>query len=259
MYSQSQSQYELNNALLEAAEDGSITEIQSLLDRHADIHALDGEDATPLHLASETGHHQCVELLLDRHANIHAIDVYDNRPLHFASETGHHQCVELLLDRHADINALNSDHETPLLRASFEGHHQCVEVLLDRHADPNAPGRKYHTPLHRASMNGHHQCIELLIDHGANKYLTDVRHCVPSLARSLLQPQYLACISHSNVSLSLSLRVDLSISRPSGHWHDTRTSRQDARDCSIDSRSRCVPLSLMLALSLSQSLVAEVD
>jgi len=79
-----------------------------------------------------------------------------------------------------------------------------------------------------------------------------VRHCVPSLFRSLLQPQYLACISHTNVSLSL--RVDLSIFRPSEARQDTRTSRQDARDCSIDSRSRCVPLSLMLALTLSLSL-----
>ena len=57
--SQSQSQSELNEALLEAAEHGSITEIQSLLDRHADIHALDNEDATPLHLASWEGHHRC--------------------------------------------------------------------------------------------------------------------------------------------------------------------------------------------------------
>jgi len=53
MASQSQSQSELNKALLEVAREGSITEIQSLLDRHADIHARDAEDATPLHYARQ--------------------------------------------------------------------------------------------------------------------------------------------------------------------------------------------------------------
>jgi len=81
-----------------------------------------------------------------------------------------------------------------------------------------------------------------------------VRHCVPPLSLARSCNLNILPASHTNVSLSLSLRVDLSISQPSGARQDTRTSRQDARDCSIDSRSRCVPLSLMLALSLSLSL-----
>jgi len=53
-----------------------------------------------------------------------------------------------------------------------------------------------------------------------------VRHCVPPslsllLACSLLQPQYLACISYVCRSLSLALRVDLSISQPSEARQDT--------------------------------------
>ena len=115
--------------------------------------------------------------------------------------SGDRQCVALLLDRQADADALDKNGKSPLHRASTKGHHQCVELLLDRHANVNARDVCNEAPLHRASSNGHHQCIELLIDHGADKYLTDVRHCVPSLFRSLLQPQYLACISHTNVSL----------------------------------------------------------
>jgi len=102
------------------------------------------------------------------------------------------------------------------------------------------------TPLHYASWKGRHRCIELLIDHGADKYLTDVRHCVPSLSLALATS--ISCLHLTHKCLSLSLRADLSISQPSEARQDTRTSRQEAKDCSIDSKSRCVPLSLMLAL-----------
>jgi len=78
-----------------------------------------------------------------------------------------------------------------------------------------------------------------------------VRHCVPSRSCNL----NILPASHTQMSLSLSLsrRADLAIAQPSDLRHDTRKTRQDARDCSIDSRSRCVPLSLMLALSLNLS------
>jgi len=243
MHSQSQSQSELDEALLGAAEDGSITEIQSLLDRHADIHAHGAAGATPLHLASFFGHHQCVELLLDRHADIDALNGGNETPLHYASSNGRHQCIALLLDRHADIHARNEDDDaaihfassngrhqciellldrhadvdalstmsfSPLHLASWESHHQCVELLLDRHADIHARNVFYDTPLHLASRKGHHPCIKLLIDHGADKYLTDVRHCVPSLSLLLALATSISCLHLTHKCLSLSLRVDLS-------------------------------------------------
>jgi len=84
-----------------------------------------------------------------------------------------------------------------------------------------------------------------------------VRHCVPSLLLARSSNLNILPASHTrmslSLSLSLSLRIDFSISQPSGGRQDARTSRQDTGDCSIDSRSRCVPLSLMLALSLSLS------
>ena len=99
------SQRDLDESLLDAARDGLLDEIRSLLDRHANIDTGGWpENDTPLHEASFNGHHQCVELLLDRYANVNAVD-YDNiTPLHDASRNGHHQCIELLIDRGADIS-----------------------------------------------------------------------------------------------------------------------------------------------------------
>jgi len=212
----SQTQVQLDWALRKAATLGSTTEIHSLLDRHADINALTINNYTPLHHASSNGHHQCIELLLDRHANINALTIDNYTPLHYASSHGHHQCIKLLLDRHANINALDNDNNTP---------------------------------LHLASLKGHHQCIEVLIDHCADKSLIDVRDCELSISisREILHLPFTALI----LCLSLSLSM---IQRPSGSQPNTRACRQDARDCSIDSRSRCVSLSLMHCCSLCVSL-----
>jgi len=101
-------QQQLNHALVEAAEQGSLADIQSLLDRHADINAFDCYNSqTPLHYASQNGHHQCIEILLDRQAEAN-IQGYNNiTPLHLASSIGNRQCIEILLDYGADKSLIN--------------------------------------------------------------------------------------------------------------------------------------------------------
>ena len=199
---------QLDRALLQAAEQGSLPEITSLLDRYADINAHDhlgysalhhasskghhqcvelllerrsdvhasGNENRPIHLAAWRGHRRCLELLLDGHANVDDPSTNDSTPLHLASSNGQYQCLELLLDRHADIDArMRFNKYVPLHLASSKGHHQCVEILLDRHADVDARDRYNNTPLHLASSNDHGECIEILIDRGADQSLIDVR------------------------------------------------------------------------------------
>ena len=118
MGSNREQQQELYDALVRAAEQGSLADIQSLLDQQADINALDiNTHYTPLHHASSRGHHQCVELLLDRHADVNAVGFNNITPLHCASRNGHHQCIELLIDRGADksINDVREDGRDSLL------------------------------------------------------------------------------------------------------------------------------------------------
>jgi len=94
----------LNDALFIAAEYGLLEDIQSLLDRQADVNALGANGATPLHNASSNAHHQCVALLLDRHADINAsgCTYIKYTPLHYASMRGNRRCIQILLDYGAD-------------------------------------------------------------------------------------------------------------------------------------------------------------
>ena len=101
------SQRDLDVALLKAAEEGTVDEVRSLLDRHANVNAVGFNNNTPLHHASMNGHHQCVELLLDRHADINARDYIKYTPLHLASSRGHRQCIEILLEYGADKSLIS--------------------------------------------------------------------------------------------------------------------------------------------------------
>ena len=96
------SQRDLDMALRAASREGRLDDIWSLLDRNANINAVDVNNNVPLHWASGNGHHQCIELLLDRNANINAVNFGKWTPLHLASISSHHQCIELLIDRGAD-------------------------------------------------------------------------------------------------------------------------------------------------------------
>ena len=141
---------ELNDALLAAAAQGSLADIQSLLDRQADVNARAADQSTPLHLATSNGHLQCIELLLDHRANVNARSADYSTPLHLAANNGHHQCIEPLLDRGASINARDSADDTPLHRAAKRAHNRCVELLLDRGANKllyNVCGLTLHTWL----------------------------------------------------------------------------------------------------------------
>ena len=83
----------LNDQLISAAAAGNKNEVDSLLDRGADIHANDDK---ALHWAAGRGHTATVELLLDRGADIHA---KDDEALRWAPANGHTAIVALLLKR----------------------------------------------------------------------------------------------------------------------------------------------------------------
>ncbi|XP_042218930.1 serine/threonine-protein phosphatase 6 regulatory ankyrin repeat subunit A-like isoform X2 [Homarus americanus] len=111
---------------------------------------------TPLHWASQSGHHQFVRrLILLGSPNLEAVDDNGYTPLRVAASRGHQSCVKELLSEGADPNTRDSIGRTPLYIASLLNHTLVVQQLLqDTRCDPHVLDINNNTALHAAAQGG---------------------------------------------------------------------------------------------------------
>jgi len=169
----------LNRALLEAAEEGNITDINKLLDAGANVNCSLNGDGSPLIVAARSGRQEAVQLLLERGADLNMPVSGDGNPLIMAAREGHAEIVALLLDRGANINQVVPGDENALIQASTEGHLDVVKLLVTRGADVNVrvwvehngPDSKgeWRTPLGQARKGAHAEIVTYLLSVGAKE------------------------------------------------------------------------------------------
>ena len=166
-----------DSTLLEAAQNGDIASITSLLNSGVHVNASIPGDGSPLIAAARAGHSQAVRLLLDRGADPNMAVRGDGCPLIAAAASGRADIVSLLLDRGAWIDQIVLDDEDALIRASGGGHLDVVKLLVGRGANPNArvwaeggvrrPG-EWRTPLSMALRGKHEDVAAFLRASGAH-------------------------------------------------------------------------------------------
>ena len=118
--------------LFEAAANGDLHRVRSLLDAKADVNAQRADGVTALIIASENGHRAVVRALLDARAEVNAKAGDGATALTQASQQGYREVVRMLLDAKGDVNAQRIDGVTALIIASQNGHSEVVRVLLAR-------------------------------------------------------------------------------------------------------------------------------
>ena len=161
-----------------------------LLDRNADVNALDNDYTTPLHLASSHGILEVARLLLERGATANVKNVHGQTPLHLVSQCAdlcheNSEVARLFLEIGMDVNVRDNCLGTPLHFACSHGNLETAQVLLDHGAEPNAQNADGQTPLHRVSQDSHidepddPRVAQLMLERGANVNALDQDHETP--------------------------------------------------------------------------------
>eukprot|EP00301_Raphidiophrys_heterophryoidea_P007556 c12910_g1_i2.p1 GENE.c12910_g1_i2~~c12910_g1_i2.p1 ORF type:complete len:1642 (+),score=461.47 c12910_g1_i2:343-5268(+) len=155
-------------ALHTAAQRGSLSLLELLLDNNSNPTIPDNNGTTPLHHAAARGSQNIVEKLLECGADPEAVDGHDQMPLHLAAYAGHTAVVSLLLaSRQNLIDAVTDLGESPLHLAVSNGHMGVVEVLLKH--NPNITLKRSTdgmTPLHIAVERRDYSLVSALSLHG---------------------------------------------------------------------------------------------
>lgn len=132
-----------------AARLGETERLGQLLDRDpglAGARTATGE--TPLHYAAASHQAGALELLIQRGADVRAMDDQGRTPLHVAALSPNRKLVDLLLAAGADPDAADHAGDTPLHRAARLGRGEVIRALLEAGANASATNAKSETILH---------------------------------------------------------------------------------------------------------------
>ena len=136
--------------LHEAAKEGDVAKIRTLLNKGAQVNARSKGGFTPLHDAALNGHVEAIRVLLEAGADVNARAEDGDTPLHQA--TRHVEAIRALLRAGADVNPRDKGEFTPLHFAAFWGRVEAVRALLKAGALVNAKNKYECSPVDSARM-----------------------------------------------------------------------------------------------------------
>ncbi|XP_051872424.1 IQ motif and ankyrin repeat domain-containing protein 1-like [Pristis pectinata] len=139
-----QEEQKRRNRMLEAAFEGDVDEMQSIL---KEISELDTEDGVAFDRMGQ--------VLRRRHQldMVDCTDAHGNTPLSEAAGGGHPSAIKYLIEKGADPNSKGAYGRTPLYRAAFGGHVAAVQTLLQSGADPQLHAEDGMMPAEVASTD----------------------------------------------------------------------------------------------------------
>ena len=120
----------LNNDFFYAINHNRLEEVETLIEKGADVHGLDFCGWPPLVRAAEKGNVDIAKLLVQRGADPLEGTAGQRLPTHFAAEEGHVEVLKLLLDHGVDPNLKDYLAQTALHKASRTGQERVARLLL---------------------------------------------------------------------------------------------------------------------------------
>ncbi len=159
----------LDLQLIEAAKQGDVATITSLLKKHADANASEADGTSALQWAAHRDHAAAAALLIKAGAKATTANSFGVTPLSEAAANGNAEIVEILLKAGADANALSAQGEPALMTAARAGNPEAVRVLLKHGAAVDArESWKGQTALMWAAAGNRAEVVKALIEAGAD-------------------------------------------------------------------------------------------
>lgn len=191
--------------LICACSGGSLTTVQFLIDRGAQLERASSTGVTPIHRAALKGRSEIVDFLIKKGVSVDTSSKDGFSPLHSAARNGFEEVVRLLMAADADpmkldnngcfplhygvnmrhqkvvaallttdalakqtINYTSYSGWAPLSSAAYYGDLGTVEILLGKGADALQIGVSGKTPLYHSAEQGHVDVFMLLIQNCGN-------------------------------------------------------------------------------------------
>jgi len=160
--------------LVDAAADGDIKSVRSLLASGIDVDTTNSDGTTALMKAAQEGHTDVAKALIAAKADINAKITNGATVLIIAAENGHTAIVKALVAAGADVNIKHKiNGSTALIMAAQNRHMDVVKFLIQKGADVNAKCKDGVTALMIPAYKGHTDIIKILI--AANSDVTAKR------------------------------------------------------------------------------------
>ena len=135
----------------------SMSELQALCGRYADINMRTREGHTALHLAAANGHVPTMRFLLQTGADMNLVDNSRNTALRLAAENGHLNAVEVLLTAGS---ALDSDQLGATLRSlTHNGHDKVADLLAWHSFSAELTGKPCRWPMLALATKSKHNVV----------------------------------------------------------------------------------------------------
>uniref|UniRef100_A0A8C9ZG69 Ankyrin repeat and SOCS box protein 11 n=1 Tax=Sander lucioperca TaxID=283035 RepID=A0A8C9ZG69_SANLU len=115
-------------------------------------------DRTPLHEAAYQGRLLHLRSLIAQGYHVDTLTMDRVSPLHEACLGGHYACAKFLLDNGANVEVVSTDGATPLFNSCSSGSAACVRLMLLHSASIHTP-YLLASPIHEAAKKGVCVCV----------------------------------------------------------------------------------------------------
>jgi ankyrin repeat protein len=156
--------------LVDAARNGNVEAVRSLLKGGADPNQVAADGSTAVHWAVHADNLVMLNALLAAGAKPEAVTRYKITPLTLAAQNGNADLVERLLTAGANPDTTSEEGQTPLMTAARNGSVAAVRALLKRGAQVGlAESFRGQTALMFAAGEGNTDAAKLLLEFGAKR------------------------------------------------------------------------------------------